>query len=215
MRRTKPAARRVRDSCTTCSSSRSASPSCARAASTRCPTRIRSGTRKRAEDAGMSATAGELGRIAAVCTGPGGIPKRPIERAELGALGLAGDAHRYKGHGGPNRAVCILFEQDYAELERDGVKTSGPGTFGENLLIAGVDRDRLRPGDRLHIGEREAGVVIEIHDVREPCKTLRPLDARFPNLMLGRSGFVCRVIRAGVLERGQPVLVVPARARDS
>jgi MOSC domain-containing protein YiiM len=163
----------------------------------------------------MNAARGELGSVTAVCIGPGGIPKQPTERAELGALGFAGDAHRYKGHGGPNRAVCILFEQDYADLERDGVKTSGPGTFGENLLIAGIERDRLRPGDRLHIGARDTGVVIEIHDVREPCKTLRPLDARFPNLMLGRSGFVCRVIRGGVIDRGQPVLAVHARARDT
>lgn len=163
----------------------------------------------------MSATGEELGSIRAVCVGPGGIPKHPLERVELGPLGLAGDAHRYKGHGGPDRAVCILFEQDYAELEREGVRTNGPGTFGENLLIAGIDRNRLRPGDRLHIGERDAGVVIEIHDVREPCKTLRPLDARFPSLMLGRSGFVCRVVRAGLLERGQPVRVVPAQPDDS
>jgi hypothetical protein len=38
-------------------------------------------------------------------------------------------------------------------------------------------------------------VRLAIHDVREPCKTLKSVDARFPNLMLGRSGFVCRVVR--------------------
>lgn len=157
----------------------------------------------------------ERGTIAAVCVGPGGIPKHPIERAQLGELGLAGDAHRFKGHGGPNRAVCILFEQDYAELEREGVRTSGPGTFGENLLIHGVAREHLRPGDRIHVGDLEAGVLLEIHDVREPCRTLRPLDARFPGLMLGRSGFVCRVLRGGVLERGQSVRIAPAAAQDS
>jgi MOSC domain-containing protein YiiM len=34
------------------------------------------------------------------------------------------------------------------------------------------------------------------------------LDARFPDLMLGRSGFVCRVLRAGRLRPGMSVSVV-------
>jgi MOSC domain-containing protein YiiM len=45
-------------------------------------------------------------------------------------------------------------------------------------------------------------VRIAIHDVREPCKTLKSLDARFPNLLLGRSGFVCRVVTGGTIRAG-------------
>jgi len=41
--------------------------------------------------------------------------------------------------------------------------------------------------------------------VREPCGTLKSVDARFPNLMLGRSGFVCRVLREGLLRPGMRV----------
>jgi len=152
------------------------------------------------------------GRIVAVCVGPGGIPKQPVARADVSAAGIRGDAHRYSGHGGPNRAVCILFDRDYADLEREGVRTQGPGTFGENLLIGGLDRELVRPGDRLRIGDAVDGVLLEIHDVREPCKTLRPLDPRFPELMLGRSGFVCRVLRPGTLEVDQTVELVPAPA---
>jgi MOSC domain-containing protein YiiM len=152
---------------------------------------------------------GQLGRIVAVCSGPGGIPKRPLERAAVGPLGIDGDGHRYERHGGAQRALCILFEQDYADLERDGVRTDGPGTFGENVLIAGLDRDALRPGDRLRLGRGADAVVIELHDVREPCRTLRSLDARFPALMLGRSGFVCRVVQPGVLAPGLEVALEP------
>jgi MOSC domain-containing protein YiiM len=133
-----------------------------------------------------------------------------VTRAEVTTSGISGDAHRFGGHGGPNRAVCILFDRDYADLERDGVRTQGPGTFGENLLIAGLDRERVRPGDRLSIGDFADGVLLEIHDVREPCRTLRPLDARFPELMLGRSGFVCRVLRPGTLAEDQEVELVTA-----
>ena len=36
------------------------------------------------------------------------------------------------------------------------------------------------------------------------------LDRRFPDLLVGRSGFVCRVLRGGTLRAGQPIGVVAA-----
>jgi len=43
----------------------------------------------------------------------GGVPKRPVPEARVGAAGLAGDAQRWKHHGGPQRAgdpVVLLGE---------------------------------------------------------------------------------------------------------
>ena len=139
----------------------------------------------------------------AVCLGPGGIPKHPVEAAQVSELGLEGDAHRYSGHGGPNRAVCLFFAEDYETLRQDGVPCETPGAFGENLLIAGLDPSQLRPQDKLLVGPE---VVLQIHDVRAPCGTLKSLDSRFPELMVGRSGFVCSVERGGRLAAGMRVL---------
>lgn len=171
------------------------------------------------------------GRVLAVCVGPGGIPKHPVASARLTRLGLAGDAHRFERHGGEARAVCIYSLADYRNLEAVGVRTSGSGTFGENLLVEGLDFGLLGAGDRLELRapprleqdadsaadaatEREP-VLLEIHDVREPCKTLRSVDARFPGLMLGRSGFLCRVLREGTLVPGMSIEHVPGSASDS
>lgn len=142
------------------------------------------------------------GTVLAVCIGPGGIPKHAVESAVVHELGLAGDAHRFRYHGGAHRAVCLFALEHYAELARDGVNATPPGAYGENLLTQGLDYARLGAGDRLAVGDE---VVLEIHDVREPCKTLRPIDARFPGLMLGRSGFLCRVLRGGVVRAGQVI----------
>lgn len=142
------------------------------------------------------------GTVRAVCLGPGGIPKHPVESAVVEELGLVGDAHRFKRHGGANRAVCLFAIEDYATLRRDGVPCDEPGTFGENVLTEGLDYTELRPGDELAIGDE---IVIAIHDVREPCKTLKSVDARFPELMVGRSGFVCRVVRGGTLRAGMSI----------
>lgn len=140
--------------------------------------------------------------IVAVCLGPGGIPKHPVEEGLVGPLGLEGDGHRFRLHGGPDRALCLLSEEVYAALREDDVDCSAPGTFGENVLLRGLDDASLRPGDRLHLGD---DVVVEIHDVRAPCKTLKSVDGRFPDLMLGRSGWVCRVVETGTIRPGMTV----------
>ena len=142
------------------------------------------------------------GTLLAVCIGPGGIPKHSVPEARATPEGLVGDKQRYRIHGGPNRALCLFSIEDYHSLRHDGIPCEQPGTFGENVLVQGLDFTRLLPGDTLELGEE---VRIELFDVREPCGTLKSVDARFPNLMLGRSGFVCRVLRAGLLRPGQAV----------
>jgi MOSC domain-containing protein YiiM len=151
------------------------------------------------------------GRIVAVCVGPGGIPKHPVERARVTASGLEGDRHRMRFHGGPDRAVCLLFDDEVRALVALGVPGAVPGAFGENVRIEGIDPRALASGDRLRLGD---DVELELSDVREPCRTLRKLDPRFPGLMEGRSGFLARVVREGVIAPGQRVLRV-ARPGDS
>jgi MOSC domain-containing protein YiiM len=140
--------------------------------------------------------------VVAVCLGAGGIPKQQVPKAKVGPLGLDGDRQRYVEHGGANRAVCLFSTADYASLQRDGVEASAPGSFGENLLIEGLDFEQLNPGDRLAVGNQ---VVLEIHDCREPCVTLQAVDGRFPALMEGRSGFLCRVLEGGTISPSDPV----------
>lgn len=142
------------------------------------------------------------GRVVAICLGPGGIPKRPVDEAQVGPLGFEGDAHRYVLHGGTDRALCLFSTEDYASLNADGVAAKPPGAFGENVLTEGIDYAQLRAGDRLELGDE---VVIELFDIREPCATLKKVDRRFPDLMVGRSGFVCRVVRGGLLRPGAAV----------
>jgi cyclic pyranopterin phosphate synthase len=159
--------------------------------------------RERATESATSDEAKLLhGSVLAVCVSPGGIPKHPVASARVEGTGVEGDKQRYAYHGGANRAVCLFSIEDYQKLELDGVRAQAPGAYGENLLTQGLDYEKLRAGDRLQVGD---DLVLEIHDVREPCKTLRSVDARFPNLMLGRSGFVCRVLRAGVARAGMAI----------
>ena len=147
-------------------------------------------------------TAELCGTVISVCSGPGGIPKHPVVEARVQTLGLEGDGHRYHLHGGADRAVCLFSVENYSALQADGVACEAPGAFGENLLTRGLADEALEIGDHLHVGDE---VVLEIFDVREPCVTLKLLDARFPELLIGRSGWLCRVVTPGLLRAGAPI----------
>jgi MOSC domain-containing protein YiiM len=159
-----------------------------------------------------TASATAKGWVVALCIGTGGIPKRPVDHAQLGPAGLQGDRSRNAPHGGPDRALCLLSSAEITSMANDGVPVAGPGAFGENLVYAGIEPAELRPGDQLAIGDE---AVVELSDVREPCLTLKRLDRRFPDLMLGRSGFMARVLRPGRIAAGQVIsrLAPPDRLR--
>ena len=140
--------------------------------------------------------------LLAVCLGPGGIPKHEVGAADVSLDGLAGDRQRASDHGGRDRAVCLFSSEDYASLARDNVAAAAPGSYGENLTISGLPFAELRAGDRLRLGD---DLELEIADIREPCATLKPVDRRFPDLLVGRSGFVCRVLHTGSVRPGMRV----------
>lgn len=144
------------------------------------------------------------GSVVAVCLGPGGIPKLPVMSAQVEAAGLEGDAHRYELHGGEQRAVCLVSVEDLRSMQAEGVRELRPGDFGENLVIGGIDFDQLRPGSKLQVGD----VVLELTDVRSPCRNLKAIDQRLPDLMLGRTGFLAKVVEPGLISVRMDVRLV-------
>ena len=61
------------------------------------------------------------GRVLQVNVSHGGVPKRPVERAWVGTLGLEGDKHRENTvHGGPYQAVCLYGIEAIERLQAEG-----------------------------------------------------------------------------------------------
>ena len=99
----------------------------------------------------------------------GGVPKLPIGRVAVHSSGAEGDRQRnLKHHGGPNRALCLYSLERIMALQREGHPIV-PGATGENLTLAGLDWNLVRPGLRLAIGET---LEIEITDFTEPCRDI-------------------------------------------
>jgi MOSC domain-containing protein YiiM len=147
---------------------------------------------------------GATGVLTQLNVSGGGMPKRPIAEAKVTRDGVEGDWQKNrKYHGGRNRAVCIYSEELYAWLRENGVEV-GNGDIGENFTTRGIDLQKLSKGSRLRVGE----CVIEMTDVRVPCRQLKKWDGRLPELIVGRSGWVAKVLKEGTARAGDEVVEI-------
>lgn len=129
----------------------------------------------------------------------------PVQVALLGIPGdFIGDT---TNHGGRDQAVYLYGDLDYAWWSKELGKPLGPGTFGENLTIEGLESTNFSVGDRLQIGS----TTLEITAPRTPCSTLarRMGDPMFVKKYrrAERPGLYCRVVRVGTVQAGDEVLV--------
>jgi MOSC domain-containing protein YiiM len=111
-------------------------------------------------------------------------------------------------HGGPDKAVYAYSLDEIRAWEEELGREIGPGGFGENLTIEGVDVSGARVGERWRIGT----VLLETTEPRVPCfkLNLRMGDSRFGKRFLaaGRPGAYLRIVEEGELGAGDPVEVV-------
>lgn len=152
------------------------------------------------------------GRVVAVNVSGGGVPKRPVERAWVGQLGLEGDAHRENTvHGGPHRAVCLFGIEVIERLKSEGHPIE-PGGAGENLTTSGIDWSLLPIGTRARIGER---LELEVSSSTTPCKTQvgNFSDGNFNRIRIelhpSDSRMYARVITEGEVKPGDPITLLP------
>ncbi len=113
-----------------------------------------------------------------------------------------------KVHGGPDKAVYCYPSEHYSSWQAELGRSLDFGLFGENLTTAGLFEDLLHVGDVLAVG----GAVLQVSQPRLPCFKLgirlgdQQMVRRF--LKSGRSGFYCRVLQEGHIERDQSVEVI-------
>ena len=151
------------------------------------------------------------GRVDWLHVSKGGVPKLPIYSAELTELGLVGDAHRNRMHGGPTAALCLYSLEVIHALHAEG-NPIFPGAVGENVTILGIDWAGVKPGDRLRLGP----TLVEITRYTTPCLNIqgafkggdfsRILSTKHP----GESRAYAKVIETGRITVGDPVELIPA-----
>lgn len=143
--------------------------------------------------------------------GVSGIFKQPTsEPVAVTKLGLQGDAIAdLDNHGGVDQAVYIYTVEDYDWWANALGRALAPGTFGENLTIAGLESAGVVVGTCFHI----SGVILQATAPRTPCMKLatRMDDPEFVKkfTQAARPGIYCRVLREGTLRAGDSVSYTP------
>jgi len=151
------------------------------------------------------------GSVVQLNVSDGGVPKRPIEMAEVGDRGLVGDRQAARQHHGrPLQALCLWSLEVIEALQGEGHPIA-PGSAGENLTVSGIDWASLRPGTQLLIGD----ILAEISAWAEPCKKNAPwfVDGDFRRMQHARhpgwSRAYAWVREPGTIRTGDPVIVEP------
>jgi MOSC domain-containing protein YiiM len=142
----------------------------------------------------------------------GGVPKRPVPAAVIAKAGVEGDQQQnLKVHGGPDRAVCI-YSQELIERLQDEGHSIEAGSSGENLTLAGLEWEKLKPGDLIEVGPE---VRLEVMSYTSPCEKnarwFRDRDYKRVSQKInpGWSRLYAKVLREGVVRPGDEVVVKP------
>jgi MOSC domain-containing protein YiiM len=127
-------------------------------------------------------------------------PKRRVAMEELRearvveGAGFDGCAHARPGG---KRQVLLV------DIETLRAMDLAPGMVRENITTEGLDVNALKPGQRLRAGE----VELEVSLVCDPCEQIEALRTGLQELMAGKRGMLCRVLRGGAVKQGDPITV--------
>ena len=138
-----------------------------------------------------------------------GIYKLPVrEPVQITSLGIKEDfIGSKKHHGGPDQAVYVYGTIDYEWWSTELSREIGPGTFGENLTITGLESTKFNIGDYLPVGS----ATLQVTSPRIPCSTFarRMEDPKFIKRFRSaeRPGLYCRVIKEGIVKAGDEVRI--------
>jgi MOSC domain-containing protein YiiM len=146
-----------------------------------------------------------------------GIFKVPVSGpVAVNKLNLQGDGQAdLSVHGGEDKAV-YLYSWDHVlywktALQRDDL---GPGSFGENLTVEGLNESEVAIGDEFAIGSARFIAT----QPRLPCfKLALALETpSIPKIFLesGRTGFYLRVLQEGTIEAGESIYPLPSREAE-
>lgn len=135
------------------------------------------------------------------------IWKEPVKgRIAAAGVNLDGDGQADRRvHGGPTKAIYAYAIEDYHWWAGQIGSPLTPGTFGENLTIAGIDLRAAVVGERWQVGS----ITARVTEPRIPCFKLgiRMGDAAFVSRFAdaARPGAYLAIERAGDMEAGDTI----------
>jgi MOSC domain-containing protein YiiM len=152
-----------------------------------------------------------VGRPRAVATGRRTVSTAIWKHAVEGRVGVRGvnldgdDQADRTVHGGPDKAVYAYAVEETRAWESELGRELGPGAFGENLTVEGLDVSGALLGERWRIGT----TLLEVVQPRLPCFKLglRMQDPSFVRRFgeASRPGAYLKIVEEGELGAGDRV----------
>lgn len=144
-----------------------------------------------------------------------GTRKRDASRGVLVAdHGLEGDAHAGKWH----RQVSLLAVESVDKMRAKGLDV-GPGDFGENLTLEGIDLPALPIGTLLVVRPSTGAPafadlpLLELTQIGKECHTRCAIYYQAGDCVMPREGVFVRVLRGGPVAAGDSLEVLAGAYR--
>ena len=149
----------------------------------------------------------QKGKIRALCISEArGTVKQAVPKVTLlKDYGIEGDAHAGNWH----RQVSLLAEEQVVAFNqriaasKAGIDPAVAGTFGENILLSGLDLRNLPVGSILKTGT----VVLKLSQIGKECHSHCQIFHRVGDCIMPREGVFATVEQGGVLTPGMPITV--------
>ena len=153
----------------------------------------------------------QTGKIVSIVHKPAGIDPRPPDhyaRVPLQTATLeAGRGIVTDGKGNrPERQLNIMALESLEQLRAEGYRTA-PGEMGEQIVVSGINVNKLAAGTRLRFGK---DAVIEVVKPRTGCDRLKQIQGCTPAQVAGRIGVMARVLAGGTIQVGDAVALIDA-----
>ena len=143
----------------------------------------------------------KMGKIVAICTSKQkGLQKTEVKSAVfLENFGIEGDAHAGDWH----RQISFLDNEKILDFKAKGAVVEN-GSFGENIIIEGIDIHELRVGTLLQSGE----VIFEISQKGKECHDHCAIFYKMGECIMPRLGTFAKVVHGGTINKGDEIKVI-------
>ena len=147
-----------------------------------------------------------MSKIIAICKSEKkGTAKQMVDEANLVEdFGIEGDAHAGKWH----RQVSLLALEKIEDFNAKGGDVNF-GDFGENLVISGIELNKLPIGQRILVGETE----LELTQIGKQCHDKCEIFYRVGQCIMPTNGVFTKVIKGGKVKVGDEVILIEAEKK--
>ncbi|MFQ6069434.1 MAG: MOSC domain-containing protein [Candidatus Aminicenantales bacterium] len=139
------------------------------------------------------------GRILSVCiSSKKGTKKKEVNSALLiPEWGIEGDAHAGKWE----RQVSLLSAGEVKKM-KEIIPDLKPGDFAENIIIEGLNLNKIKIGDEIMIGNN---IILTVSKIGKECHTQCQIKELTGKCIMPEKGIFTRVLKGGRIEKGSPV----------